>query len=145
MPQIKMGRILVPVNGSPTDHEAIGLACRIAKANKGKVFAIYVIEVKRTLPLDAEVIQEREKSERVLEDAEKVAEESGFQIEAELLQARDVGQVIVDEAVERVVDLIIMGAPFKKHFGEFDLGRTVPYVLRNAPCRVWVMREPVTP
>ena len=33
-----------------------------------------------------------------------------------------------------------MGIGYKRKFGEFDLGQTAPYVLKNAPCRVWLAR-----
>lgn len=137
----KPSRILVPVKGHPTDREAISLACRLAKASKGKVFAIYVIEVQRTLPLDAEIGPEIEKGEKVLEAVERIAEEVDFNVDSELLQGREVGPALVDEAIERNIDLMIMGVPYKRRFGEFDLGKTVPFILKNAPCRVWVMRE----
>ena len=33
---------------------------------------------------------------------------------------------------------------FRTRFGgEFDIGRTIPYVLQNAPCTVWIVREPM--
>ena len=61
-----------------------------------------------------------------------------------LLQARDVGAALVDEATERGADLLILGLPFRKRFGgDFAIGRTIPYVLKNAPCAVWVVREPM--
>jgi nucleotide-binding universal stress UspA family protein len=69
-----------------------------------------------------------------------VAEDFGVDLETEILQARDVGTAIVDEALERDVDLIVMGIEYKRKFGEFDLGNTAPYVLKNAPCRVWLAR-----
>lgn len=138
---IEASRILVAVNGNHTDQEVVGLACRIARRTKAQVFAIYVIEVKRTLPLDVEVPAESSRGEQILEHAERVADDWGQEIQAELLQARDVGTAIVDEATERNVDLIIMGITYKKRFGEFDLGKTAPYVLKNAPCRVWLLRE----
>jgi nucleotide-binding universal stress UspA family protein len=47
---------------------------------------------------------------------------------------------VVDEARERSADLIVIGLTYKKRFGEFDLGKTTPYVLKNAHCRVWVCR-----
>ncbi|MDO8670998.1 MAG: universal stress protein [Dehalococcoidia bacterium] len=50
---------------------------------------------------------------------------------------------MVDEAVERGVDLVIVGVTYKKRFGEFNLGKVTPYVLKNAPCRVWLCREPI--
>jgi nucleotide-binding universal stress UspA family protein len=63
-------------------------------------------------------------------------------METVLLQARDVGAAIVDEATEREADLVICGLPFRRRFGgEFTVGRTIPYILKNAPCGVWVVRE----
>jgi nucleotide-binding universal stress UspA family protein len=76
----------------------------------------------------------------VLARAEHVAEEFGIDVETEILQARDVGTAIVDEALEREIDLIVMGIGYKRKFGEFDMGHTAPYVLKNAPCRVWLAR-----
>ncbi len=140
----KASRILVPVKGHPTDREAISLACRLAKPTKGKVYAIYVIEVQRTLPLDAEIAPEIEKGEKALEAVERIAVENDYQVDSELLQGREVGPALVDEAIERNVDLIILGVPYKRRFGEFNLGKTIPFVLKNAPCRVWVIREPAS-
>ena len=139
---IRAARILVPVNGNPTDDEAIGLACEEARRGGGKasVFAIYVIQVSRTLPLDVDLPPEAAKGDQVLERAERVADQLGVDLETEILQARDVGTAIVDEALERKADLIVMGISYKRKFGEFDLGHTAPYVLKNAPCRVWIAR-----
>jgi nucleotide-binding universal stress UspA family protein len=137
--------ILVPVNGTSVDDEALRLACNIGKRPKGRVFIIYVIEVKRTLPLDAHIESELQKGEAVLAHAEQVAEDAGCEVEVELLQAREVGPAVVDEAVERGVDLIIIGLASKQRFGEFHMGSTAPYVLKNAPCRVWICREASVP
>ncbi|MBI2756675.1 MAG: universal stress protein [Chloroflexi bacterium] len=137
-------RILVTVNGNATDDEAVAMACDAAKVAKAEVYAIYVIEVKRTLPLDVDLPPEAAKGDAILAHAENIARQSRVAIETELLQARDVGTAIVDEAAERQVDLIVLGAPYKRRFGEFDLGRTVPYVLKNAPCRVWLTRSAPT-
>ena len=61
-----------------------------------------------------------------------------------LLQARDVGAALVDEAIERDADLLVVGLPYRTKFGgDFAMGRTIPYVLKNAPCAVWVVREPI--
>jgi hypothetical protein len=38
----------------------------------------------------------------------------------------------------------VLGLPYRKRFGgDFAIGRTIPYVLKNAPCAVWVVREPI--
>jgi nucleotide-binding universal stress UspA family protein len=134
-------RILVPMTGNPTDGEMVGLACEIAKLTRAEVFALHVIQVKRTLPIDAEMPEEAAIGESILNRAEEVAAHHGIAISTDLLQARDVGHAIVDEAIDRGVDLIILGVTYRSRFGEFDLGQTAPYVLKNAPCRVWVCRE----
>ena len=136
-------KFLVPVGRGKVDDETVRLACTIAEATKGKVYVIYVIEVARTLPLDAELEGDNKKAEELLARAEKIAETIGCQVETEILQARETGPAVVDEAIERGVDVIIMGLKYEKRFGDFDMGNVIPYILRNAPCRVLVWREEV--
>jgi nucleotide-binding universal stress UspA family protein len=133
---MEFNKILVPVTGNPVDDEAMRLACRLAKKNKGKIWAVYVIAVKRSLPLGAEIRSETTRAEELLDHIATVAEEANYEVETDLLQAREVGPTIVDEAIEREVDLIIMGISYKRRFGQFSLGNVLPYVLRNAPCQV---------
>lgn len=141
----EFNRILVPVSGGKADDEGVSLACRLARRTKGKVWALYVITVKRTLPLDAELDAEIKHGEQILNHAETVAEAQEYDIETDLVQAREAGPTIVDEAVERDVDLILMGVEYKKSFGQFSLGSVVPFVLRNAPCRVILYQVPTNP
>lgn len=134
--------ILVPSDGSVASYEALVQAITVAKRNKGHVTVVHVIEVKRTLPLDAEMIEEAQRGEEILTEAERLAEEMDFTIEGELLQAREAGHAIVDEAMERRVDAIVLGTEYKRPLGEFQLSRTTQYVLKHAPCQVWVFRMP---
>jgi nucleotide-binding universal stress UspA family protein len=136
-------KILVPVNGTKADEAAIKLACRLAKGVKGKIYVTYVIQVDRTLPLDAECRAEIEKGEKILDQAECIAAEQDYKCETDLLQAREIGPAVVDEAIERAVDMIIIGISYKQKFGGFSLGNTMPYVLKNAPCWVLICREPI--
>jgi nucleotide-binding universal stress UspA family protein len=135
--------ILVPIDGSPASMNAVILACSMAKRNKGKVYAVHVIEVKRSLPLDAELPEEATSGEELLTRAERTASEADFRLDGELLQARDAGHAIVDEAMERGVDLILMGAEHKSPTGEYQMGRVTQYVVKAAPCTVWLWRHPV--
>jgi nucleotide-binding universal stress UspA family protein len=134
-------KIIVPVNGTSVDDETIRLACRLAKKEKGKIWVIYVITVRRSLPLDAEVEPEIKKAEQILDHCEGIADEEEYSLETDLLQAREPGPTIVDEAVDREADLILMGIEYKKRFGQFSLGSVVPYVLENASCRVILFQQ----
>ena len=145
MSQSAAPKILVPVNGSDLDEEMVRLASAAAKQTSGQLIIVFVIVVKRTLPLDVELEEEVRRGEDVLDRAERTAQPYGIEYSSELLQARATGPAIVDEATERKVDLIVMGVTYRKRFGEFYLGQTTPYVLKNASCRVWVAREPKAP
>jgi len=142
-PTAGMTSILVPIDGSDASMHALALACTIAKRNKGKVYAVHVIEVRRSLPLDAELQPEAARGEEILSRAEKVADEMDFEVEGEILQAREAGHAVVDEAIERGVGAIILGVAYTRPFGQFQLGRLTQYVLKHAPCHVWVCRHPV--
>ena len=137
-------KILVPVNGSQADDDVIQLACQLARRNKGKVYVTYVIQLERTLSLDMEVKSEVDRGEDALSTAECCAESCNWEVITDLLQARAVGPALVNEAAERSIDLIIISLGYKTRFGEFSLGDIVPYVLKNAPCRVILLREPVS-
>ena len=146
---MEIDKILVPVAGYEADEEAVKLACRLARQNrekdkekgKGKIWAVSVVAIKRALPLDAEIDSEIQHAESVLDRVQNVAEEEEFEIETDVLQAREVGPAIIDEAVERGVHLIIMGITYKRHFGQFSLGDVVPYVLKNSPCPVILYQQ----
>ncbi len=134
-------KILVPVAGHVADEEAMRLACRMSKRVKGKIWSVYIITIKRSLPLDAEIESEIRKAEYVLDHVESVAEEEDCEIETDVLQARDAGPAIIDEAVDKECELITMGVNYKRRFGQFSLGNVVPYVLQNAPCPVILYHE----
>ena len=108
----------------------------------GRLYGVHIIEVNRSLPLGAVMDDVVERGEQILDEVEKLASSMQLVVETELVQARDTGPALVDEAVEWGADLIVMGLPYKKRFGEFNLGKTVPYVLKNATCRVMLFREP---
>jgi nucleotide-binding universal stress UspA family protein len=137
-------RAVVALNGGPSDRRILALALELARPARSEVVVVHVVEIDWTLPIDANVAEISEEAQRVLDVAEGHAERLGATVEAVLVQARDVGAALVDEAVERDADLLVLGLPYRKRFGgDFAIGRTVPYVLKNAPCAVWVAREPM--
>jgi nucleotide-binding universal stress UspA family protein len=137
-------RIMVPVNGSATDDEAVRLASRLARRANAKVNVVTVLEIKRSQALGTVQEAETEAAEAILQHAEKVARELETVLETELLQAREAGPAIVDEISEWKADLVVLGLPFRQRFGEFYMGKTAPYLLRYAPCRALLFREPPT-
>jgi nucleotide-binding universal stress UspA family protein len=137
-----INRILVAARGNGVDQVAVELACKLSRKSKAKIFIVYVIEVNRSLPVDAIIKSDIENAEKVLMDAEEYAQENDFEVETEIIQAREVGPAIIEVARQRNIDTIIMGMTYKKRFGTFTMGNAVPHVLEEAPCRVIICREP---
>ena len=147
MPEIETAqfhRAVLALNGGASDARIVRLLASAATKTKIELIAVHVVEIDWTLPLDADIAGRSEDVQRVLDSAEEIAEAFKVQLEPVLLQARDVAAAIVDEATERGADLLVVGLPYRKRFGgEFAIGRTIPYILQNAPCSVWVVREPM--
>lgn len=133
--------ILVALSGKELDTEIVTLACNLSKTKKGSVFVVYGIEVPRKLPIDAELPEETAAASGALETAASVAQQMQVHIEPEIIQSRHFGQSLVEEANAHECVLLIVGLPYHIGIGgNFDLGETADYVLKNAPCKVWLVR-----
>ena len=141
---MQLKRILVPLAGTSVDPEVIRVAITLGKPAKAEIVAIYVIEVRWNLPLDAILDPESERGEAVLEAAVKVAEQTGAHIETELVQAREAAAAIIDTAREQKSDLIVLGMPFRKRLGRVYVGETVQRVYVGAHCAVLAYRQEET-
>src|SRR5258708_33153417 len=137
----KIKRILVPVEGTTADNETILLACGLAKRDKSEILLLYVIEVRRNLPIDAEMSEDIERGETTLEQVQRFADKIGCRVQTDLLQAREAGAAIVNEAVERDAQLIVMGVPYYEKYAEYCVKPRAQSVLAHARCKVILTRE----
>ncbi len=137
-------RAIIALAGGSGDARIVQMVSELARPSRAELVAVHVVEVGWSQPLDADIAGRSEEAQRILDTAETTAEEAKMRLEPVLLQAREVGAALVDEAIERSADLLVLGLPYRKRFGgDFAIGRTIPYVLKNAPCAVWVVREPI--
>lgn len=139
-PLLNISSILVPVDGSPECHQALSVAADLAKRTRARIHLLYVIEVPRTHALDVTLEGELQRAEDALGRAERLAEGFGISVTGELVQARQAGHAIVDEAVERGVDAVIMGVKYERPYGRFEIGRQAQYVMEHATAQVWLVR-----
>jgi nucleotide-binding universal stress UspA family protein len=137
-------RLIVPVNGSSGDSRALSLVGDLVHRQPAAITLIYVVEVQQSMPLDAELPAEIDRGEIVLSHAEDLAKTLVAQkvdrLTTDLLQARSAGAAIVDEAIERNADAIVMATTIRVKHGKTQLGESAAYVLKNAPCEVIVVR-----
>jgi nucleotide-binding universal stress UspA family protein len=136
-------RVLVPLLGDPAvDDAALKVAALLLIGREAvEASLLHVIEVPFERNLDAEDAAAVAEADAVLSRAESILEEKGIPTRTSTVQARAAGPAIVDDANELGADLIVMGLRYKKRFGgQWDAGRTVPYVMRNSTAPVWCLR-----
>lgn len=137
--------IIVPVTGDDGDDRLMKVVEKIARRQAAQVTLVYVVEVMQSMPLDAELPAQAERGEIVLgkcrEDIVRNLDNRASSVSTEILQARAAGPAIVDEAIIRDADAIIMSSRLNRKHGKLTVGETTEYVLRNAQCEVIVIRQ----
>lgn len=134
-------RILVPIADSPADEAALRVCATLIGGTDAEASLLHVIEVPFDRQLDDEDELAVSRADEVLRQAEAFLREHHVHVRTSMVQARAAGPAIVDDANELAVELIVMGLPYKKRFGgQWDAGRTVPYVMRNSTAPVWCLR-----
>jgi basic amino acid/polyamine antiporter, APA family len=131
--------ILVPVKPGRDreSEEAVDFACRLAAERRASIAAVSVVVVPLELPLDTQLEREQAAADFALDAAGAIAELYGINFTERLVRARNAGRAIVDEAISRNSEIIVMGAPrTDRPRGVFS--ETVDFVLKHAPSRVMV-------
>ncbi|MCH8939784.1 MAG: universal stress protein [Chloroflexi bacterium] len=134
-------RLLLPIKGQRVDQDTLRFASNLVRHEHGSICLLYVIEVPRQYPIDAELPSEVAKCEEVLKSAQEFMKSQKVKVETEMLQARDAGPAIVQEAQERGVDAMLLGLNYKRRHDSLTLGGVTPYIIEHALCPVLVYRE----
>ena len=137
----KQRNIIVALTDTSIDQEALAVACKAARKRSGEVYGVFGIVVPRKLALDDAMEDETAAANHALDEAKSVAEQLKVTLETEIIHTRHFGQALIQEANDHDCALIVLGAPYQLGVnGQFALTETADYVLRNAPCRVWLVR-----
>ncbi|HEU5405892.1 MAG TPA: universal stress protein [Gaiellaceae bacterium] len=133
--------ILVPIApGYPSD-EAMDFACRLAAERRASIVAFTAIGVPLDLPLDTELPEEVREANEQLDEARAIGDSYGVRVVGRIARTRNIGRAIVDEAIRRQSEIIVMAGPRRmrlQHGRRQIFGDAVDFVLRHAPCRVMV-------
>ncbi len=137
-------QLLVPVRDTAVSEEMMVLACQLATERHSSIDALYVIEVPLNLPIDASLPEEHERARQVLENAAQAADQFKVKLTPAIVTARSAGRAIVEEAISRRSDVIVLGSQGKRRIADRVFGRTIDYVLNNLPCEAIINVIPKT-
>jgi basic amino acid/polyamine antiporter, APA family len=133
-------RLLVPVLPGQASDDALDVAASLSAERGARITAVSVLEIPLDQSLAAELTAEEDLANRELDEARAIGESYGVSVIPRLVRGRSAGAAIVREAERRAAEIIVIGAPRKdlSRGKRAVFGRTVDYVLKNAPCRVLV-------
>lgn len=136
-------RILVPMKLGEIGEEMVATAIALAEERGAEVEAITVVRVPRRFPLDGPLPPDvQERADAALEEARLLGLDEGVEVRTDIVRARSIPHAIVDEALARGADLIVLGsAPRWRRQSRF-FSPTVDHVLQRAPCEVLVVAFP---
>jgi nucleotide-binding universal stress UspA family protein len=135
-------RILVPTSGMPYSERGIELACRLGAEHQAEIVLTYVIEVPRTLPLDAPMPEAEEQAKQILNRGKEIVELHHLPPVILVERAREAGEGIIRAAKDNQVDVIVLGMRTDLHGAQSIWGRTSDTLIRKAPCEVILDKLP---
>jgi universal stress protein E len=142
-PTGKMERLLVATDGSEASRNAVAAGLELAKACSSKLEFVAVAVVLTNLEYDSAlpwVIEEAEKEmQQKLEVVRGMVQETGLDCETILHWGAEPYEQIVEEAIRKKVDMIIMGSHGRTGLKRFVMGSVVGNVIGHAPCKILVV------
>ena len=125
-------KIMVGYDGSNASKEAVKVAKKRAKDTDATVYVL------TSMVQGSEKEQEDiGKAERELDYVKAIFERDNIPCETHLLiRGLSPGEDIVNFAIEKRIDEIILGVEKKSKVGKFIFGSTVQHVILEAPCPV---------
>ncbi len=140
-PLAKLEIILLVTDQSEFSEGAIREAIKFATKCSSKIYALMTLETNPEYETIGSSVFEKEEEEvqAHLESLKARAKEAGVACETVFREADDAARAIVDEAVERKVDMIIIGRRGRRGVAKALMGEIAAKVISHAPGKVLVV------
>lgn len=103
-------RVLVPAIGRPYSVRSVELACRLAKSSSATVHLAYVLEVPRSMVIDAAMSDDEAMAASVLQDGEEIARQYRVPVISSVYRTRNAEDGVLKLVKEAECDLLVLGA-----------------------------------
>ncbi|MFD0897757.1 universal stress protein [Loigolactobacillus binensis] len=141
-------RILVPLDGSQNAEQALKEAIELSKKFAAKLFIACIVDEQHYMaygygmaaPIDF-YDDLKQRSQRILKDAETVAKEAGVQTTTILADGIPKKAIALELPKKYAIDLIVMGKSGVDALSRIMLGSTTSYVVRHSTTKVLVVND----
>jgi nucleotide-binding universal stress UspA family protein len=143
-------RILVAVDGSPTSLRGLDEAVRFAKATRGRLLLVHVVNELIVDPnfapsvyYESIILSLQAAGQQVLEQASSAVRKAEVPCEQKLVETLGarVADELVREAREWKADLIVLGTHGRRGLKRLAMGSDAELVLRMSPVPVLLVRD----
>ena len=130
--------ILIPTDGKQYSEEIVEFICSIQKVMKAVINVVYVIEVPRNLPLNAEIPDRVEAAKSAVNNARDIAERYDVDLNTSIIYARTVEDSIIATAQELKCDVIAIAQDNHKLK---IFSNSASNIYQRARCSVWLFNN----
>ena len=134
-------RILVAVDGSAFSHMAVDQAISLGGICNSQIFVISVVDLYPEQMAVAPALVERMSDEvrQHLDEAKQKLDKANISSETIVRMGGKPHELIVQEAKDKAVDLIVMGTQGRSGIKRVLMGSVAQNVIGHAPCPVLVV------
>jgi len=142
-PSRRVTTLLVPIVANMELTYGAELAARLSRGSKADIRLVYFMEVPRTLPLNAPLVEEEQNAQKMLREAVESAKQEGAAASEHVERVRDAGEGILAAAKTYQVDMLVLGATSEPLEGEQheEFHLLVDTLIHRAPCQVIIGRK----
>jgi nucleotide-binding universal stress UspA family protein len=133
-----VGSIIVVFSPEINSRHMMALAVKLARGEHSDLFVLYVIEVPRTLPPDAEMPEEERAALDALGAAETIANENNVNLRTETIKVRSTAEAVLEIAKRDKANLLILGSYLEGKYVGARLGTAIQEIAADAKCDVLI-------
>jgi nucleotide-binding universal stress UspA family protein len=143
-------KILVPIDGSKTSARGLDEAIKLAKSLGSSIRLIHVVNELMIVATyegtvySGELVEAlRESGKKILAQAQDKVTAAGVSVQSELLEAHggQAGAVIVNDAAQSKVELIVLGTHGRRGLSRLVMGSDAEQVVRQTAVPVLLVRQ----
>lgn len=130
--------ILIPTDGMKAGEDVIEFICSIQKVIAAVIHVIYVLEVPRNLPLDADLPDKLATAKAAIDKAITIAQKYRVVLNTSIVYARSAEDAVISTAADLKCDVIAIAQDNHK-LGIF--ADTAAAIYQKAKCNIWLFNN----
>jgi nucleotide-binding universal stress UspA family protein len=130
--------ILIPTDGTKANEDVIEFICSIQKVIQAAIHVIFVVEVPRNLPLDAELPDKVATAKAVIDKTVMIAKKYEVELNASTVYARSAEEAVISTASDLKCDVIAIAQDNHKLS---IFANTAATIYQKAKCNIWLFNN----